>query len=298
MKSKRAFTLVELPAVSKRKAKGFTLVELLVVIGIIAILIGVLLPALQKARRSANSAKCLSNLRQLGQAFQMYVSEYKGVIVQPVEWDKNYNPRAVFWHQRLSTYFNKKDVRASSDDASQLSAVLRGCPEWSPIDNDGNNVPDSDKTGYGMSRRLRSPESRTRYHAPVNPDPAASNSPEGASGPVGTEATSPPSGTVYYAPYWKIAQIKHASSRILFGDSRNTWLDPATTGWDLTFAANKATSGDPGRHSGHKLFNVPSGVDPKTLSQYSALRANYCFVDGHCETLDAESALKAINDPK
>jgi len=82
--------------------RGFTLVELLVVIGIIAVLISLLLPALQKARHAAGVTQCLSNIRQVGMMLQLYANDNKdyallGYLVAPVAGQTDGGAACVRW---------------------------------------------------------------------------------------------------------------------------------------------------------------------------------------------------------
>jgi prepilin-type N-terminal cleavage/methylation domain-containing protein/prepilin-type processing-associated H-X9-DG protein len=117
----------------RRPSSGFTLVELLVVIGIIALLISVLLPALQSARRQANNVKCLSSLRQIGQAFEMYANEYKGYWPSARDRVQTGLPQQHDWKDLIAKYLMKGyDMSGGYVDIAKLRRdnPLWGCPSY------------------------------------------------------------------------------------------------------------------------------------------------------------------------
>jgi prepilin-type N-terminal cleavage/methylation domain-containing protein len=129
------------PSRHGRAALGFTLVELLVVIGIIAVLISLLVPALARTRQQAVSLQCLSNLRQQGLAAVLYANENRG---------------------QLPSATRNAIETIPSPTREALSRLLRGatrvyyCPvntirAWTPDDflegRGGNGLPDSSRAG-------------------------------------------------------------------------------------------------------------------------------------------------------
>lgn len=127
------------------RVRAFTLVELLVVIGIIALLVGVLLPVLGKARKDANRTKCLSNLRSMQVAQALYASENRGYLIQA-----GMAHGGAHAHEELS-WFNVLERYGSNK-------LLPRCPgDESPYWPEGIPVPGTSefrRTSYGINNFL------------------------------------------------------------------------------------------------------------------------------------------------
>lgn len=158
-------TLLHVPRHLRPARNGFTLVELLVVIGIIALLISVLLPALSAARRQAGSVKCLAALREIGNALALYSTEQKGYwpvavhaegtvpgLLPPIPGQPlGSNERR--WPDLIAKYVtrNQNVTNAAGITEIRRNSIIWGCPEWTKsLDFNETNFADKVRVGYGM----------------------------------------------------------------------------------------------------------------------------------------------------
>jgi prepilin-type N-terminal cleavage/methylation domain-containing protein/prepilin-type processing-associated H-X9-DG protein len=268
--------------VRNKRQRGFTLVELLVVIGIIALLISILLPSLSKARAAGQRVACQSNLRQLVLATHMFAQEHGGFIPQaynngsgvmrgsntPLAKTWDFSEPMWGWEYALMKYMkrNKPVFRCAADS----SDIVRY--QW----NDGmSNLPDTpDADNVAASYRIN-----------------WSN--EFLSGDLLVY-----SNKIFTSP--KLNQLKPAERAIIYMDGLGSYQDQIGTPNNENFVDTKTWDGRynvmPGnpwnvayrRHSRvlKTTYNDPQGM--------KAGLANYAFMDGHVETMTFPDTWKPI----
>jgi prepilin-type N-terminal cleavage/methylation domain-containing protein len=154
-----------IPASNRLRAKGFTLVELLVVIGIIALLIGILLPTLGRARQMAKDTLCKSNMRQVSMALILYTNTNRGLLPQ-AETSDGIPWQVQIWQTVMRTSFSSTDITGggtysylahtafecpTADQSKYVSPISPTAPAGTPPNTDGYDNTDHRHNGYALN---------------------------------------------------------------------------------------------------------------------------------------------------
>ena len=292
----------------KSKRQGFTLVELLVVIGIIALLLSILLPSLNKVRETARSLKCLSNMRTLGTYSIMYNAEYKNAAV-PWSGDTLWKTKSTYadqlndyyWHQIIAEKFMR--LKSAPDlppyppgtwKDPKIYPDIFACPTVSTIqklqyDANGNELdPGAKMRSYAINIwvaggvDLRQPAPTGNLNG--QPETQANNG--SVSGPgtrfalIGVNRTSTAGLKGQTKAYQiKISSIKSTSNTMLFCETIN--LRPVRGTNDNSYVFCRGWGKDIDFVHGIKNRDY----DASTQQTYGSGYTNMVFVDGHAEAM-------------
>jgi len=239
-----------------RGRSAFTLVELLVVVAIIALLIGILIPAVGKARKVAQTTKCLANIRSLEQAHWNYMTEWNGVLI-----DVGLAHGGVHADEQATWVKSLKDSYQSHQDSGQgieirARSPLDDSPHWGPAPA-GKPIPDSPpdqrrRTSYGLNDYLTSATPlASQRHRKLNQIPS-------------------PSSTVHVVI-------------MSFGADPQLGVTGDFAGSDHVHATSWFRDSGPPAHARAAMQSQTNAVRGN-LGAADAV-SNYGFLDGHAETL-------------
>jgi len=262
MNKQRGFTPLEIYMKSRASGRsgllltGFTLIELLVVIAILALLLAILMPALQRVKKQARAIVCRSNLNQYGLAARMYIDDSDGYFPYSFDWLYKDGGRRCRWHDStknlnqnpelggvLWPYLKDKDIHLCP--TFNVVAKQRGCNYCT-----GSTIPIEPQYSYCMNSYLHGD----------------------------AWAAVPPKYHTAIRKVQRESQVKHPA-QVFFFSEENTWTIPGVSGAAIN-DNNLRSTPDCTTDCFATYHSHPSGDMNRGL-------ANAVFVDMHVETVSA-----------